>query len=87
MKFDLGRVVMTRGALDTLNAVDALSCLMKHANGDWGDLDDRDKQRNKLAVEQQLSVFSAYRDRNGTKFWIITEADRSSTRILLPEDY
>lgn len=55
--------------------------------GDWGDLCEEDRQANEDALNRDLRLLSSYSDRNGTKFWIITEADRSLTTILLPEDY
>lgn len=55
--------------------------------GDWGDLCEEDRQANEDALNRDLRLLSAYSDRNGAKFWIITEADRSLTTILLPEDY
>jgi hypothetical protein len=61
--------------------------LSRHANGDWGVANEHDRQTNEYAVEHGLRVLSAYKLRNGQKLWIITEADRSSTTILLPEEY
>lgn len=83
----LGRTVITANALGTLDMEDVLECTRKHASGDWGDVCDEDKASNDEAVLEGLRVLSAYRDRNGTKFWIITEHDRSYTTVLLPEDY
>lgn len=87
MKLPLGRVVITRGALDTLNGEDVLLSLARHQQGDWGDVWEEDWNQNDYAVGQLLRILSSYRDRNGCKFWVITEADRSSTCILLPEEY
>lgn len=61
--------------------------IQRHQAGDWGELDARDKAANDLALKNQTRIFSAYRAANGTRFWIITEAGRSSTCVLLPEDY
>jgi len=55
--------------------------------GDWGDLCDEDKKVNDRAVAEGSRILSAYQAVNSTKFWIITEADRSATTVLLPEDY
>ena len=55
--------------------------------GDWGELDEEDKKANDQALQTGERLLSAYRTANGTKFWIITEADRASTCVLLPEDY
>lgn len=87
MKFPLGCPVSTPGALETLHPEDIYRCLLRHAQGDWGDCGEEDRQENELALEQGFRLFSVYRDRNGTKFWIITEADRSATTILLPSEY
>lgn len=85
--FPLGRVVITAGAKDGLHPQDIAASLRRHANCDWGDLCDADRRENGLALVQRRRLFSAYTDRSGTKFWIITEADRSATTILLPDDY
>jgi hypothetical protein len=86
-KFPLGQVVITANALGTLPPGDAPKALARHAAGDWGDLDEEDRHQNELALEHRLRIFSAYRAADGTKFWIITEADRSATTVLLPADY
>ena len=85
--FPLGRTVMTRTAQHTLNHEDVLPALQRHATGDWGDVDDHDRAANDLSLRDGSRLLSVYTDRNGTTFWIITEADRSSTCVLLPEDY
>jgi hypothetical protein len=61
--------------------------LAKHHRGDWGDVDNNDKQANEQALRDEGRIFSAYKTLKGVKIWIITEADRSATTILLPEDY
>ena len=86
-KFSLGRTVITRNAFDTLDAFSIYYALARHASGDWGDVCDEDKQSNEDALKHGSRLFSVYHDKNGIKFWIITEADRSVTTILLPEDY
>jgi hypothetical protein len=87
--FPLGRVVATPGALRAfeLSADSPLLFLVRHQNGDWGDLTDEDKQRNEEALREGSRLLSAYHLWGGTRIWIITEADRSSTCILLPTDY
>jgi hypothetical protein len=87
MKFPPGRPVSTPGALETLNPEDIYKCLLRHVQGDWGDLSEEDRQENELSLREGFRLFSVYHDRNGTKFWIITEADRSVTTILLPSEY
>lgn len=87
--FKLGRVVMTPGAAEVLEASDQSPwCfLIRHIAGDWGDLDAEDKQLNDEAIQDGSRILSAYTTANGSKLWVITEANRSSTAILLPEEY
>jgi len=88
-RFQLGWLVATPGALAALEASgdSALKFLNRHVSGDWGDLDAHDKAENEFAVNRHLRIFSAYVLTDGTKIWIITEADRSATTILLPSEY
>ena len=86
-KFTLGQLVITSNALRTLHEPDVLKAVIRHALGDWGDVDAEDKQANEDALKKGYRLLSSYKDSKGTKFWIITEADRSVTTILLPEDY
>lgn len=86
-KFRLGHIVATPNALEHLSQADILSGIQRHQAGDWGDLDDHDRQENELSLTQGFRLLSAYHAESGTKFWIITEADRSVTTVLLPEDY
>lgn len=83
--FPLGQIVATPGALDL--DINFYPFLCRHQRGDWGDLDFQDQVENNFSVENGLRILSAYRTSDGTKFWIITEADRSVTTILLPEEY
>lgn len=85
--FSLGHVVITANALESLNPDDIKSCVCRHAAGDWGECAPEDWQENDLALATGLRLFSVYRDSAEVKFWIITEADRSATTVLLPEDY
>jgi hypothetical protein len=84
----LGRTVATRGALAAMQRLDVspLALLSRHQRGDWGNLDVEDKQANEQALACGGRVFSAYTF-GAVKFWVITEADRSATTILLPEEY
>ena len=86
-KFPLGRTVITRNAANSLAAVSVQECLERHAQGDWGDVCKEDWQSNEEALNEGFRLVSSYRDANGTKFWIITEHDRSVTTVLPPEDY
>lgn len=88
MLFPLGRVVATPGALDL--AARAGLCLRslldRHAVGDWGDLGDADRLANELALAGGARLFSEYGE-DPQRLWVITEADRSATTVLLPEEY
>ena len=86
-KFSLGRLVITNTAAAALNPADVAPAIRRHAGGDWGDLDGHDRQVNEWALRQGGRLFSSYRDSAGTRFWVISEADRSATTVLLPEDY
>lgn len=85
--FRLGRIVATPNALDHLSQDDILCGLQRHQAGDWGDLCEEDRAANDQALTEGSRILSVYRGSNGTKFYIITEADRSVTTVLLPEDY
>ena len=89
LRFSLGRVVATPGALRAFeDSGDAsLVLLMRHLQGDWGDLSPEDVQANEEALKVGARLLSAYYLSDKTKIWIITEADRSSTCILLPSEY
>jgi len=86
-KFPMGRTVITPNAMENLNDEDIQASLRRHAAGDWGNCGPQDWQENEFSLPRRLRLFSVYEDRHGTKFWVITEADRSATTILLPEDY
>jgi hypothetical protein len=62
--------------------------VLRHLRGDWGNLDDEDKQENEFSVQNGYRILSSYRlNGDGQRIWIITEEDRSATTILLPEEY
>lgn len=88
-KFPIGRVVATPGALDALkdSGQTPFEFLSKHLSGDWGIVDAEDQQANDDALLHAERLLSAYLTTNGVKLWVITEADRSSTCLLLPEEY
>jgi hypothetical protein len=87
--FPLGQVVATPGALQSFALAEEnyIPYLMRHAKGDWGDVCSEDASANDEALVLGERLLSAYRLQDGIKVWIITEADRSSTCILLPEEY
>jgi hypothetical protein len=86
-KFRLGRIVTTPNALSKLPEADMLHAIMRHQAGDWGSLDKHDWDANECALLHGGWLFSRYENSAGVKFWIITEADRSHSTILMPEDY
>lgn len=88
--FPLGRILMTPGAAELLDRVGQPFgvYLDRHARGDWGDLEPEDKAANDRAVAIGECILSCYTaDEAGDQIWIITEADRSATTILLPDEY
>jgi hypothetical protein len=86
-QFSLGRVCFTESVRTSIVWADAFDAIKRHSQGDWGDLDEGDKLSNAIALEQGGRLLSSYTDRNGTKFWIITEHHRNQTTVLLPADY
>ena len=86
-KFPLGRIILTANAANVLAHNDLEVGLLRHVAGDWGDLEEPDRQENEKALLNGFRLLSSYRANVGIKFWIITEADRSRTTVLLPEDY
>ncbi len=88
-RFPLGQLVATPGALRALEEAGQSPSffLDKHVAGDWGEVDDEDKRLNDEALVNGDRLLSAYRTLRGVKIWIITEADRSSTCCLLPQEY
>ena len=87
IKFKPGQILFTPGAAEALDVDDAINSLRRHARGDWGVVSENDKAANEEALVTGGRILSAYTDRNGIKFWIITEWDRSATTILLPSEY
>ena len=85
--FELGQLLMTPGVNDAIDIGTRIYALVQHSAGNWGDVVEEDKQANDEAVENDGRIFSAYSSNDGTKFWVITEADRSSTTLLLPSEY
>lgn len=88
-RFPLGQTVATPGALEAFarTGEEPLPFLAQHATGTWGELDDNDIAANEVAVQRGFRILSAYRLADDTRIWVITEADRSVTTILLPEEY
>jgi hypothetical protein len=86
-RFSLGKVHATPTALERLSREEITNALCRHAQGDWGEVDAHDRRANERALQDGSRLFSVYRASHGSKFWVITEADRSLTTVLLPEDY
>jgi hypothetical protein len=88
-RFELGIVVATPGALEVLGnlEVSPSELVERHASGDWGDVPSEDASENEYSLKHGFRVLSSYPLPGGERVWIITEADRSSTCILLPSEY
>lgn len=86
-RFALGKVVTTPGAIAEVALDEITVSLNHHARGDWGLVGEDDAKENELALRQGFRLLSAYESASGQRFWIITEADRSVTTILLPGEY
>lgn len=87
--FPLGQVYMTPGAREALEKSEqnAFEFLSLHQSGSYGEICEEDRRENELSVKEGFRILSAYKTAKGVKIWIITESDRSSTTILLPEEY
>ena len=87
--FELGQIVATPGALAALKKAGQQpgEFLTRHVKREWGDLDDEDRKENEYSLEHGFRLLSAYKTNAGDRLWIITEADRSVTTLLLPEEY
>ena len=88
--FPLGRLVATPGALALLAGAgeDPAGLLARHVSGDWGEVPPEDARENELSVREGFRIVSSYPvGSDGARVWLITEADRSTTCILLPEEY
>ena len=88
-RFALGRLVATPGALDALQQAgqSGYELLRRHASGDWGEVGAEDARENELSVREGFRILSSYQVAAGVTVWIITEADRSATTLLLPSEY
>jgi len=87
--FPLGDIYLTPGAIEVLTTCnqDVGKLLSRHVRGDWGDVCEEDKSLNDQSVTDGTRILSAYPLSNGERLWIITEADRSSTTVLKPDEY
>ncbi len=89
VRFSLGQIVATQGSLDALEEAgqSPQEFISRHARLEQDELVDEDHRENLFSANKSLRIFSAFKTSKGVKLWIITEADRSSTTILLPEEY
>jgi hypothetical protein len=87
--FDLGQLVATPGALAALEKAgqNPMDFFSRHVTGDWGELSEDDRKENQLSLEKGFRLLSSYKTNAGDRVWVITEANRSHTTILLPEEY
>jgi hypothetical protein len=87
--FPLGTLVATPAALAALcdASQTPVEFLRRHQSGDWGELCNGDKRENELSIKHGFRILSAYRTAKDVRLWVITEADRSVTTVLLPEEY
>lgn len=85
--FELGNLFATPNAIEQVPNDEMTKALARHHHGDWGDVCKEDRIANNLAVVEDTRIFSVFKTSKGKKFWIITEADRSVTTVLMPEDY
>jgi hypothetical protein len=87
--FSLGQIVATPGALAALEKAgqQPQEFLSRHVSGEWGELEEHDRIENQFSLEHGFRLLSTYRTNSGEKIWLITEADRSVTTILLPDEY
>ncbi len=89
VRFPLGRLFITPGAIDALEETgeSPQDFIARHARLEQGELSDEDHRENLFSVDKPLRIFSAFKTADGVKLWVITEADRSATTILLPSEY
>jgi hypothetical protein len=87
--FSLGNVYLTIGAREALTESNqtAIEFLARHQSGDWGDVCEDDKRENELSLKEGFRILSSYKTSKDVKLWLITEADRRSTTVLLPSEY
>lgn len=88
-RFPLGQIVGTPGAIDALARAnqDPHDFLARHMAGDWGEVGKEDQAENEYSLQHGFRILSSYSTAGGEKLWVITEADRSATTLLLPDEY
>lgn len=88
-RFSLGHLFLTQGAVEALeeSGQSAQDFISRHARLEQGELCDEDHRENLFSADKHLRIFSVFKTANGVKIWVITEADRSATTILMPSEY
>ena len=86
-KFPAGIILTTPGALETFEVSELNSAMRRHLSGDWGEMSPVDIEANEFALQHQNRLFSSYKFKGKGKLWIITEADRRATTMMLPSEY
>lgn len=86
-RFRSGRLAFTPGVAAEIDVEELAAALLRHVQGDWGLVCEEDRLENELSLEHGFRLLSVYESSEGKRFWIITEADRSVTTFLLPEEY
>jgi hypothetical protein len=86
-RFPPGHLRMTPAARDALTHEEIMAALRRHLSADWGDVDEHDRRENELSLEKGFRLLSVYHTGAGVAFWVLTEADRSQTTVMLPSDY
>jgi hypothetical protein len=89
VRFQLGQLFLTRGAIEALEEArqSPQEFISRHARLEQGELSNEDQRENEFSVDKHLRIFSAFKTKKGEKVWVITEADRSVTTLLLPSEY
>jgi hypothetical protein len=86
MKFILGKIVITQTALESIPGEEIYRAIDRHVCGDWGQLSDADRAENEFSLLHGLRLMSVYETKSGVRFYVLTEADRTATTVLLPGD-
>lgn len=86
-RFSTGKLVFTPGVADQIDVVEIAEAFLRHRQGDWGLVCEEDRLENEFSLEHGFRLMSVYESSEKKRFWIITEADRSVTTVLLPEEY
>ena len=85
--FNMGQICITPGAMNMISQEEANTFLYRHSHGDWGCISAEDAEENWFSLQNGYRIMSVYTTYDGITVWVITEADRSCTTILLPEEY